>query len=211
MTERCLERRGMSLSVTAPLLALLSLWMGAPPPAAAPAPSTNPNASHKPAVEKPGMADKKLGDGPVDFRCDNLTIYTKPNRNMCKANVVIRRGDMLVCCEVFEGFADENWAWQRFTCSKEVRAQRGIETVWADKAEFFAAENDLVLTGRPVLHRGDSILEGERVILDVKEDHARIFRPRGRMDMDANQLPKTPPAIPEGPLPAICPIPALRR
>lgn len=201
----------MSVSVNASLGALLALLAAAPAPSSKPASTAVPNPKTPAPHAAPAVADKKLGEGPVDFRCDNLTIHTKPNRNTCRANVVIRRGDMLVCCEVFEGFADDSWAWQRFTCTKDVRAQRGIETVWADKAEFFTADNDLVLTGHPVLHRGDSVLEGERVILDVKEDHARIFRPRGRMDMEASQLPKTPPAVPDGPLPAVCPIPALRR
>jgi hypothetical protein len=155
--------------------------------------------------------DRKLGEGAIDFRCDNMFIYTKPNRNVCRSHVVIRRGDMLVCCEAFEGMADEKWVWQSFVCKDDVRAQRGIETVWADKAEFLTAENDLVLTGHPVLHRGDSILEGERVILDVKEDHARISKPRGRMDTEPNKLPPQPPPLPTGPLPALCPIPALKR
>ena len=102
----------------------------------------------KPAA-KNGAVDKKLGEGPVDFRCDNMFVYTKPNRNVCRANVVIRRGELLVCCELFEGQADEKWVWQSFTCSQDVRAQRGTELVWADKAEFFQGTSDLVLTGRP--------------------------------------------------------------
>jgi lipopolysaccharide export system protein LptA len=176
--------------------------------------SPSPSTAQSSAAAKTPVADQKLGDGPVDFRCDNLSIFTKPNRNVCHGNVVIRRGDMLICCQEFEGKADDNWAWESFTCSQDVRAQRGVETVWADKADFLQSENDLILTGRPVLHRGESVLEGERVVIDVREDHARITKPRGRMaggvEINNSPVPQSPP-LPTGPLPAKCPLPAIKR
>jgi lipopolysaccharide export system protein LptA len=150
---------------------------------------------------------------PIDFRCDSLSILTAPNRNLCVKNVVIRRGDLVLCCDIFEGFADASWTWERFICRDSVRAQRGAETIWADKAEFFASKNDLVLTGHPVLQRGDTQLAGSRVTLDLTEDHARIWQPRGRLQPDRSvSTGREPLPLPlRGPLPGRCPIPPLKR
>ena len=128
-------------------------------------------------------------------------------------NVVIRRGDLLLCCDVFEGFADASWIWERFICRDNVRAQRGVETIWADNAEFFARKNDLVLTGHPVLQRGDTQLSGSRVTLDLTENHARIGQPRGRLQPDPlASRAREPYLLPlHGPLPGRCPIPPLKR
>lgn len=192
---------------------LLLMSMAVAPPAAVPhAGKASPERGAERGAER--NVDKKLGEGPVDFRCDNMFVYSKPNRNVCRANVVVRRGTMLICCDVFEGQADEQWTWQSFTCSGDVRAQRGIETVWADKAEFFQQRSDLILTGKPLLQRGDSVLEGERVMMNVKEDQARVIQARGRMDMGkggSKPLPKSVVEMPVGPLPATCPIPAVAR
>jgi lipopolysaccharide export system protein LptA len=159
--------------------------------------------------EAPAMASLKGSEEPLDFRCDNMQVFSKPNRTVCKANVVVRRGDLLVCCVTFEGFADDAWGWQRFVCSENVRARRADETIWSDKAEFVLETNELVLTGRPRLARGKSVLEGERVVVDVKTDHARIEKPRGRFaSANAPTPTPVPPAI-VGPLPAVCPLPPL--
>jgi lipopolysaccharide transport protein LptA len=139
-----------------------------------------------------------------------MVIKTEPNRNICSGRVVVRRGEMLVCCNTFEGVADARWQWQRFVCTGDVRASRDVETAWADKAEFFVADNDLVLTGHPLLHRGDSLLEGERVTMNIQEDYARVVKPRGRMGQSgATPLGRRPLPIPTGALPTLCPIPPL--
>ncbi|MEE8408054.1 MAG: LptA/OstA family protein [Myxococcota bacterium] len=154
---------------------------------------------------------ESLGDGPLDFRCNSMQIKTKPNRTVCRDDVVVRRGNLLVCCNVFEGYATNDWGWERFVCIDEVRAQRGDETMWADKAAFDVETSALVLTGRPRLHRGKSILEGKRIVIDVENDRARIEQPRGRLESiksnvlhgvsHSQELPL------EGKLPDTCPLP----
>ncbi len=150
------------------------------------------------------------GEGPIDFRCDGMQVFTKPNRVVCRDNVVVRRGDLLVCCSVFEGYADTKGGWERFICSKNVRAQRREEVMWSEKATFILAISDLILTGRPMIQRGKTLLKGERIVIDTKHDLARIEQPRGRMEA-ANATIKNnrppPESVPEGPLPARCPIP----
>ncbi len=180
----------------------ITLLAGANLPAAKPIPHAQVPNTH--------TTNDKLADLPIEFRCDNMTIKSEPNRNVCSGRVVLRRGTMLVCCNNFEGVADARWQWQRFVCTGDVRAFRDLETVWADKAEFFVADNDLVLTGHPVLHRGASLLEGERVTMNIQENYARVLKPRGRMGTNrAAPVGRAPLPMPTGTLPQICPIPPL--
>ena len=147
------------------------------------------------------------GEAPLDFRCDNMQVFSKPNRTLCKANVVVRRGDLVVCCVTF----DDSWGWERFVCTEDVRAQRTNETMWSDRAEFVLQTNELLLTGRPRLKRGKSVLDGERVVVDVKTDHARIEKPRGRFESATTPAVEATPLVLEGPLPAVCPLPPPER
>jgi lipopolysaccharide transport protein LptA len=161
---------------------------------------------------------KALGDlsqqGPLDFRCDAMQVYTKPNRTVCTGNVVVRRSDLLVCCDKFEGVANDDWQWQKLVCVDDVRAQRGEETMWSDRAEFEPNTSDLVLTGRPMVKRGQSIIEGDKVTVNVKDDRARVTKPRGRLEtgeLEADKKPAAAPADSTKPVPATCPLPVKRR
>lgn len=146
---------------------------------------------------------------PVDFRCDAMDVLTKPNRTICRGNVVIRRPDLTLCCEHFEGLADAEWQWRRLVCSRDVRARRGNEVMWAKQAEFDPQTDNLQLTGTPLLQRGKSLLAGDRIVVDVRRDRARIEAPQGRIAADARvALPKhAPPESLQTPLPERCPIP----
>lgn len=153
----------------------------------------------------PGVAEK--GDGPIDFACDAMQVFTKPNRVLCNRNVIVRRGDMLLCCEEFEGHLDPDGGWERLVCLRKVRAQRGGEIMWANKATFIRSLSDLILTGDPRIRRAKSILRGERIVIDTKYDRALIEKPRGRMvSAGANPVPIVAFAL-EGELPKSCPIP----
>lgn len=150
--------------------------------------------------------------GPIDFRCDGMQIFSKPNRVECKGNVVVRRSDILICCELFEGFGDDKWQWEKFTCKNDVRGQRPDELMESDYAVFVLGTNNLVLTGRPRLQRGKSLLAGERIVVDVKTNEAQIEKPRGRIEqadtkIDASVLP---PQIDETHLPSTCPVPRIQ-
>ena len=161
------------------------------------------------AASKPGMAEL-AGQGPLDFRCDNMQVFSKPNRTLCRGNVVMRRSDILVCCVQFEGVADERWQWEKLVCNEDVRAQRGDEILWADKAELMPKSSDVVLTGRPVVRRAESVIEGERITVNASEDRARVDKPRGHFgpnDFKVSTKPAPPAAAAPAPLPGTCPVP----
>jgi len=145
-------------------------------------------------------------NAPIDFRCDSMQLFAKPGQVICRRNVVVRRADLIVCCDTFEGYTDDAGGWQRFACSDGVRAQRHDEVMWAEKATFVVRLSDLILTGNPRIQRGRSMLSGERIIVDTKHDRAHIEKPQGRMaatDTPARAAETMPL---EGPLPARCPV-----
>lgn len=154
------------------------------------------------------------GQGPLDFQCDNMQVRTKPNGAVCTGNVIVRRSDMLVCCKQLVGVANDKWEWQSLICQDDVRAQRGEELMWSDKAEFLPETQDLVLTGRPIVVRGESVLEGEKVLVNIKEDSARVIKPRGRIGTQEISG-KAPPLVGGSgdavALPKVCPVGPAKR
>ncbi len=152
-------------------------------------------------------ANRKAPTGPLDFRCDSMNLESKPNRVSCSGNIVARRDDLLVCCERFEGAADDQWQWRSFKCINDVRAVRGSELMWSDEARFNLESGELVLTGRPRLRRGPNLLDGTEILIETETDRARVIKPRGRLDPDAENIPDAY-SIPKGKLPSKCPLPS---
>lgn len=146
--------------------------------------------------------------GPIDFVCEHMQLLSNPNRAICRERVVVRRGELLLCCEHFEGYMNDKGGWERLVCSNKVRAQRHGELMWADRATFVLAINDLILTGRPRLQRGRSVLAGERIVIDTEREQAQIEQPRGRLEPASEEVPD-PAELPlTGALPRECPVPA---
>lgn len=146
--------------------------------------------------------------GPIDFRCDRLEVLSKPeHRQICRGHVVVRRDELILCCNALTGASDIDWAVQRISCVGDVRLQRGAQIAWADYGQYDLATGEVVLTGHPVLERAGSRMAAEQLTVRLDEQFARVLRPRGQM---TQALPAAaPPAAPtwlQGPLPALCPI-----
>lgn len=173
--------------------------------------ATAPTGTSGPAkpASKPGSTLPKMGSGPLDFRCDGMRVTSKPNRVTCEGNVIVRRADLLVCCELFEGVADEKWSWLSFVCKRDVRGARVDELMWSQQADFDLTTGVLVLTGKPRLQRGASLVDGERVVIETETERARIDKPQGRITPSELEAPQGPASlVPLGAeLPAICPVP----
>ena len=141
---------------------------------------------------------------PVEFRCDSLKVDSGPGQSSCKGNVVVVRGPVLMCCDNFKAQADEDWKWETFTCSGNVRAQRFNEFVWSDRATFLFEQSLITLTGKPILRRGRSLMTGKLVKIDLQNDQAHVSSPRGRI-MEEAQLDKSLVEPPR--LSSKCPLP----
>ncbi len=149
----------------------------------------------------------------VDFRCSRMQLYTSPDRAVCSKNVVLRRADMWICCDTFEGtqIGTKKSAGQfdRLSCHGNVRAQRGDEVMWANEAVFMVSSGKLVLTGKPLVQRGASLLSGRRVIVDTTLDRAYIESPTGRVNRtELRTMAKPADLSSTAHLPRKCPLPA---
>ena len=185
------------------LLALAALAINPRAAAAAAAPPTQDPSNVS------GSVQALEGGGPLDFRCDHMTVIPAPQekRTQCRGNVVIRRGPMWVCCADFTGLAAENWQWQQVLCQGDVRAARGDELMWSDKATFYVGASDLLLTGRPLLMRGQSAITGSRILVNVQTNRAQVSDSRGRLVREASKAAPKPKNTPQAALPATCPLP----
>jgi len=157
------------------------------------------------AAATPATTRVKTRQGPIEFKCDSMQVLTNPNRGICRDNVIVRRGDLMVCCSQFVGAATPDWEWSSFTCEGDVIARRTNETMWSHKATFNLKTFELVLTGAPLLQRGKSYLQGTKITLNIHNDQAQINQPRGVMIKTRSPTVLTP--ITTGPLPKQCPLP----
>ncbi len=172
-------------------------------PAAA-APET---AAKEPPISKAALA----GEGPLLFRCDSSKLKSNPNRTVCIGNVVFRRGNILGCCERFEAELDEEWGARQAVCQGDVRALRDQELMWAERADYVTATAELVLVGKPLVRRGESVIEGTRVVAQVDEEQVQIEKPRGRFVMGEQPIELNFAKYLTGALPSRCPLPRAPR
>lgn len=147
--------------------------------------------------------------GPLNFRCDSLEVLSKPaHQQRCRGHVILRRDDLLLCCATLTGDSNADWDLQQVTCVGDVRLQRGEQTLWSDAGTYDVRSGEVTLKGRPLLERGGSRIAGDQMVVSLREQEARVIRPRGQLTPGAQ-----PPAPAntfdfKGPLPALCPIAA---
>ena len=145
----------------------------------------------------------------VEFRCDNMQVDTKTHTTLCTDNVVLRRGDVLLCCNKLEVHSDHEWNWQTFNCLENVRAKRKNELMWSNKASFHHQKNEIYLTGKPYLKRGASLLTGKKIIIDLSQEAAKVIKPRGTINStNAEKTKVSHIELPAKLLPEQCPIPS---
>lgn len=148
----------------------------------------------------------ELRQGPIEFRCDSMQVSSEPNQSICDKNVVVRRGDLLVCCSKFTGHANKDWEWTGFSCQGDIRAQRAGEISWAAEANFDLKSSQLSMTGKPLLKRGKSYLAGTEILLNVTTDRAMVREAHGRFFQNDNASPRYTLNLNKK-LPSVCPLP----
>lgn len=123
----------------------------------------------------------------VDISADRMTFDQRTGTFLFEENVHIRRCDMLILCDRLEVLnSAETGELERILATGNVRVQRGTQHVRAEQAEYFAANERLVLTGDPRAWDTQERHEvtGDEIVLLVPQDHivvkgARaLFHPR---------------------------------
>jgi len=138
-----------------------------------------------------------------------MEIFNQTHRAKCINNVVVRTQKMMLCCDSFEAFADENWNWNSLICMQNVRAQRKNELVWAEKANHNPAQSKVVLTGAPLLKRGASWLTGVEIVVRLNSENALVKRPQGIIiRQDTSSVQPIDFIDSRKPLPEFCPLPS---
>jgi lipopolysaccharide export system protein LptA len=145
---------------------------------------------------------------PIEFVCGSMQLYSESKRARCVDEVVMRRGNTLVCCDSLEGQMDAQGAWTKLVCENDVRVHREGEFMWATYATWTILDSKLVLTGTPVVQRGPNMIQGERIVVMTGQARAQVFQPRGRLI--GGTKPAAPPTtfvLPKK-LPRQCPLPS---
>lgn len=123
----------------------------------------------------------------LDVKAERMTYERQTQTFLFQEDVRVRRCDMTILCDRLRVFNDAaGQRVERIVFTGNVRMQQGARRVTADRAEYFDAEQKLILTGNPKAWDADELneLTGEEIVvfleqdkLLVKQAHVR-FHPR---------------------------------
>jgi lipopolysaccharide transport protein LptA len=141
---------------------------------------------------------------PIDMTSSGgLSIDLKQHIGIAKGDVVIRREDVLVCCDEAEArYAGSKI--ERVTCRGRVVIVRPSGTrAMAHVAVFNAGEDRLTLTGDARVYSEEANLAGERIVYDIGRDHLEVeggrpqfkYRPDPKQDKEIAARPCPPPGV----------------
>ncbi len=126
------------------------------------------------AVPPPG-AGKLASERPVEMRSSGgLEVDLKRNVGVARGDVVIRRDDVIVCCDEAEA-RYRGKEIERVECRGRVVVVRadGTKAV-ADVAVFDAAKESVSLSGRARVRSESADVEGQLIVYDIRSDQLSV-------------------------------------
>lgn len=103
-----------------------------------------------------------------------LTVDLERQLGIARGDVVIRRDDVIVCCDEAEARYSEG-SLERVTCRGRVVIVRpGGTRAAATEAVFIAREDTVTLTGGARVVTEAAELEGERIVYDIAKDKLTV-------------------------------------
>jgi lipopolysaccharide transport protein LptA len=130
-----------------------------------------------------------------------LSIDLKQKIGIAKGDVLIKRDDVLVCCDEAEARYQANKI-ERVTCKGRVVIVRPDGTrATAGLAVFVASEDKVTLTGSAHVISDVADLQGEKIIYDIKNDRLEVEGQKSRFKYTPGQptskdQPPPPPSRP---------------
>ena len=126
----------------------------------------------------------------LDVKAERMTFERQSQTFLFQDNVRVRRCDMTILCDRLRVYNDDKGQRvERIEFIGNVRMQQGDRHVTADHAEYFDAEQKLVLTGNPkawdTAERNE--LTGEEIVVFLQEDRLMVkqahvrFHPRQQL------------------------------
>lgn len=142
--------------------------------------------------------DRVKADRPVEMTAKGgLSVNLKAQTGHAKGDVIIRRDDVVVCCDE----ADANFAGnkvQRVECRGRVVIVRPDGT-WAraDLAVFEAATDKITLSGGAIVRSAEGALDGEHIVYEISTDKLVVegkkssfrFNPQGSPGQPERKCP----------------------
>ena len=142
--------------------------------------------THIPAKASPKEALTVTAAGPIDIKSDSLEIDNKRSIVVFLGNVEAKRDDIIINCQKIELFyknpPKENQGTEKI--QTEVREIIATEKVsistpdgglaTAEKAVYNQTDEQIILTGKPVIKQGSDFVEGSKITLFLKEDRSIV-------------------------------------
>ena len=183
----CVKRSRAALSGWMGLL--LVVWLLAPT-AGFSQTRTAPNALSRMPMENcagPGQT--------LDVQAERMTFERQTQTFLFQDRVRVRRCDMTIVCDRLRVYNDDKGQRvERIEFIGNVRMEQGERRVTAERAEYFDAEQKLVLTGNPkawdIAERNE--LMGEEIVVFLEEDRLKVKQAHVRFHPRQQQLSRSP-------------------
>jgi len=161
------------------LAGVASVWGQASPPRSRPAP---PAPAHAPAAPKPKPADPLARpavddkNGPVTVDADQLENLQKEGLIVFTGNVVANQNNSTQYADRMEVYLDAKGSnIVRTISTGNVRIiTRDCRMGTAKRAEYYDAEQRVVLIGNARVWRDDNVVTGERITIFLAEDRSVV-------------------------------------
>lgn len=132
-----------------------------------------------PDLKRPLPQDCQGTAAALDVTSTRMTFERQTRSFVFEENVRIRRCDMTILCDRLEVKSDATGQdVQHIVATGNVRVQQGTRHGTAERAEYFVADQRLVLTGNPRAWDAQKQHEmaGEEIVIVLPQEHVLVKR-----------------------------------
>ncbi len=127
-------------------------------------------------------------DQPIEINADSLEVLQKDQRAVFRGNVDARQGRLRLKADELEVHylskaegGQVGGAITRIDARGNVLVSSPTETAQGDAGVYDVTAKAITLTGKVVLTRGDNVIRGQRLVLDLATGKSRIEGGGGRV------------------------------
>jgi lipopolysaccharide export system protein LptA len=140
--------------------------------------------------EAGAQAQKHDADQPIEINADSLEVLQKDQRAVFRGNVDAQQGRIRLKADELEvhyrgkgkGEAGQvGGSITRIDARGSVFVSSPTETAQGDVGVYDVTAKEITLTGKVVLTRGDNVIRGQRLVLNLVTGKSRIEGGRGRV------------------------------
>lgn len=136
----------------------------------------------------PAQAQDHDADQPIAINADSLEVLQKDRRAVFRGNVDAQQGRILLKADELEvhysgkdGGGQVAGSITRIDARGSVFVSSPTETAQGDVGVYDVGAKEITLTGKVVLTRGDNVVRGQRLVLNLATGKSRIEGGRGRV------------------------------